>query len=572
MATYYLGLSTSGHDPALALVNEQGSVVFAEATERFVQDKRAWGIAPDHVNHLEHALVAIGFDWSNDHLRVASSWPMIKADIPVQVSNAMLPATDGMWLRTLQAQAQTNAGASLLRLGLASEMPEVLRFDHHLSHAVAACYQSPFRDSDCLVVDGEGEVGAVSMFDMRGRQLKRRWRSWGPGSLGTYYAWLTMLCGFDWRLGEEWKVMGLAAYGQVEPDLAEALRPMLLVQNGRLRFADDEIVQAARAAAMPYARDRSEPLMKAADLAATGQAVYSYYLDQIINDIRSADVSALVLSGGCALNSSYNGTITGRLGYDRVFVPSAPADDGNAIGAAVLAWMHHTGTKIIPDSDGSPFLGSTASQRTIDKVIASARGLKVTDVKDRVAEVVAEKLAEGQIIGVMRGRAEFGPRALGNRSILADPRSAEMKDRINRLVKGREPYRPFAPVVLANDVANWFEATQTSPYMSFTVPWRPYVRTMVPAVVHEDGTGRLQTVAPEIAPWMADLVSQFGKITGTPILLNTSFNIMGKPIVHSVEDALGMLFTSGLDALLVEDLVVEKMEWTSDRSTQQGTL
>lgn len=558
MATYYLGLSTSGHDPALALVDEGGRVIFAEATERFVQDKRAWGIAPDHVNHLEHALKAIGFDWAKDDLRVASSWPVVKAEIPVQVSNAMLPATDGMWLRSLQAQAQTNAGASLLRLGLATEMPNVLRFDHHLCHAVAACYQSPFQDADCLVVDGEGEVGAVSMFDIRGRSLKRRWRSWGPGSLGTFYAWLTMLCGFDWRLGEEWKVMGLAAYGQVLPDLAEALKPMLLVQNGRLRFAEDAVVQAARAAAIPHARDRSEPLMKAADLAATGQAVYGYFLDQIVGDIRSADIQSMVLTGGCALNSSYNGTIAGRLGYDRVFVPSAPADDGNAVGAAVLAWMLHTGAAAIPASDGSPFLGSTASGKTLDKVAASAGGLKVTDVCGHAAQAVAQRIAAGQIMGVMRGRAEFGPRALGNRSIIADPRPADMKDRINRLVKGREPYRPFAPVVLAEDAENWFERAHLSPYMSFTQPWKASVRSRVPAVVHEDGSGRLQTVDSVTSSWMTDLVQHFGQITETPVLLNTSLNIMGKPIVHSVEDALGMLVTSGLDAVLIEDLLVEK--------------
>ena len=556
MATYYLGLSTSGHDPALALVDSDGHLVFAEATERFVQDKRAWGIAPDHVNHLELALNSVGFDWAKDQLCVASTWPMVKAELPVQVTNAMLPATDGLWLRALQAHAQGNAGASLLRLGLTSEMPDVLRFDHHLCHAVAACYQSSAQDADCLIVDGEGEVGAVSLFDLRDRSLKRRWRSWGPGSLGTFYAWLTRLCGFDWRLGEEWKVMGLAAYGQVLPDLAEALQSVLEVHNGRLRFAEDSVIEAARATAALHARASCEPLMKAADLAATGQAAYSLYLDKIIADIKG-EVPTLVLSGGCALNSSYNGTIAGRLGYDRVFVPSAPADDGNAVGAAILAWMHHTGAVRIPESDGSAFLGSTAAARTVEKVVSGAGGLKVTDVSGKAAHAVAERLAAGQIIGVMRGRAEFGPRALGNRSILADPRPAGMKDRINLSVKGREPYRPFAPVVPADEVDQWFHRAQPSPYMSFTLPWRSEAISRVPAVVHEDGTGRLQTVAPDTAPWMADLVHQFGQITNTPILLNTSFNIMGKPIVNSVEDALGMLVTSGLDAVLIEDVLVE---------------
>lgn len=558
MATFYLGLSTSGHDPALALVDGTGRLVFAEATERFVQDKRAWGIAPDHVSHLERALAAAGFDRARDRLRVASSWPVIKAAVPVQVSNMMLPATDGLWLRSLQAQAQTNAGASLLRLGLATEMPEVLRLDHHLCHAVAACYQSPLRDADCLVVDGEGEVGSVSLFDMRGRVLKRRWRSWGPGSLGTFYAWLTMLCGFDWRLGEEWKVMGLAAYGRVLPDLAESLQTMLVVDRGRLRFADDAVVDAARAAAGLHARGPGAPLMQAADLAATGQAVYGVFLDRILQDVRADAVPNLVLTGGCALNSSYNGTIAGRMGYDGVFVPSAPADDGNAVGAAVLAWMQDTGATAIPASDGSAYLGSVAAPRAVARLLGDAGGLRRTDVSGRAADAVAARLEAGQIIGVMRGRAEFGPRALGHRSILADPRPAGMKDRINRQVKGREPYRPFAPVVLADAVGDWFARPQPSPYMSFTLPWHGRHRDRVPAVVHEDGTGRLQTVAADTAPWMTDLVQAFGRRTGTAVVLNTSFNIMGKPIVHSVEDALAMLVTSGLDAVLVENVLIEK--------------
>lgn len=558
MATFYLGLSTSGHDPALALVDGAGKLVFAEASERFLQDKRAWGIAPDHVPHLERALAAVGFDAGRDRLRVASSWPLVKGDLPVQVSNAMLPATDGLWLRSLQAQAQANAGASLLRLGLASEMPEVLRFDHHLCHAAAACYQSPLQDADCLVVDGEGEVGAVSLFDLRGRVLKRRWRSWGPGSLGTFYAWLTMLCGFDWRLGEEWKVMGLAAYGRVLPDLQAALQTMLVVDRGRLRFADAATVASVRAAAERHARPPEAPLMQAADLAATGQAAYGHYLDLILHACRAEDVPALVLTGGCALNSSYNGTVAGRMGYDRVFVPSAPADDGNAVGAAVLAFLRDTGAEAIPDSDGSPYLGSSAAPRTLVKLQQGLGGLKATDVTGQAAEAVAARLEVGQILGVMRGRAEFGPRALGNRSILADPRPAEMKDKINRLVKGREPYRPFAPVVLAEEVGDWFDRPQPSPYMSFTLPWQSRHRDRVPAVVHEDGTGRLQTVDRATAPWMTDLVQAFGRKTGTGVVLNTSFNIMGKPIVHSVEDALAMLVTSGLDAVLIEDLLIEK--------------
>ena len=558
MSRIFLGLSTSGHDPALALVDEAGRVAFAEATERSLRDKRAWGVAPDHISHLECALIAAGFDKTVDELIVACSWSGVKAEIPIEVSDALLPATDGLWLRRLQSQIQTNAGASLLGLGLVRQMPSVMGFDHHLCHAVNACWQSPLHDATCVVIDGEGEVGSMSVYDLRGRKLKRRWRSWGPGSFGTYYAWLTNGCGFDWKLGEEWKVMGLAGFGTVQPDLAEALEAMLIMENGRPRFADDAVLSVAREMAGRYGRRRVDPIMQAADLAATGQAVYGRMVDRLLEACRRETPGALILAGGCALNSSYNGTIAGRTGFDPVFVPSAPADDGNAVGAALLAWMSAQGLAVIPESDGSAYLGNRPDPHSLERLLSHSDGLKVSDLGGRSAETVAERLAAGKILGVMRGRAEFGPRALGHRSILADPRPAGMKDRINQRIKGREAYRPFAPVLPAVKADAWFERVQLSPYMSFTLPWRVSRRAQVPAVVHEDGTGRLQTVCADSAPWMNALLSHFEARTDIPIVLNTSFNIMGKPIVDMAEDAVAMLMTSGLDGVVIEDILLEK--------------
>ena len=557
MTNWYLGLSTSGHDPAFALVNGEGRLVFAEATERFMQDKRAWGIAPDHFPHLESGLRAAGFNFGSDTLKVSSSWSGVKADVPVQVSGALLPTSDGEWLRCLQRTAQENAGASLLRLGLAATMPEVRRFDHHQCHAVAACYSAPFDDAACLIIDGEGEVGAASLFHMKNRSLKRAWRSWGPGSLGTYYAWLTNMCGFDWRAGEEWKVMGLAAFGEPDPSLVEALAAMIVSDRGRLQFADEAVLGAAYKAATPFRREAHEPIEGAAVLAASGQAAYGMMVDRVLEAVLTGQPENLVLAGGCALNSSYNGTIAAKFDGVNVFVPSAPADDGNAVGAALLGWMADHPGHSLPQGDGNPFLGSCANDVTVAK-LADVAGAKVRDVSGASAAVAAAMLADGKIMGVMRGRAEFGPRALGNRSILADPRPKDMKDRINRLVKGREAYRPFAPVVPEDEVSTWFGRSQQSPYMSFTLPWREAVRDRVPAVVHEDGTGRLQTVNDESNGWMAALLREFNAKAGLPIVLNTSFNIMGKPIVHSVEDALAVLMTTGLDAVLIDDLLVEK--------------
>ena len=558
MALFHLGLSTSGHDPALAIVDADGKLVFAEATERFLQDKRAWGIAPDHVPHLEAALKQAGFDFGSDSLAVATSWKKIKAELPVELMGELLPVTDARWLRELHAGINTHAGASLLRLGIVQQMPEVRRYDHHLCHAATACAFAPVDTASCLIVDGEGEAGAVSMFDLRGRELQRRWRSWGPGSLGTLYAWLTQLCGFDWRLGEEWKVMGLAAYGTARPEIRDALVALLEVEEGRLRFADKERLADLVARIRQFARPADAPLMSAADLAASGQAAYAALADRVLSGIVDGAEGNLVLGGGCALNSSYNGTIAGRMPFDRLFVPPAPADDGNAVGAALLSWMESAKTSRVPALPATPYLGSVAGKGALARLENLSGIARVSDVSANSEDRVAELLAAGKIVGVMRGRAEFGPRALGNRSILADPRPADMKDRINRLVKGREPYRPFAPVLCEEDVADWFEHAQPSPYMSITLHWREAMARQVPAVVHADGTGRLQTVSSTSAPWMHTLVRRFGERTGVPVVLNTSFNIMGKPIVHSVEDALAVFMTSGLDAVLIEDLLIEK--------------
>lgn len=559
MTAFHLGVSTSGHDPALAIVDDNGAVRFAEATERFVQDKRAWGIAPDHVPHLESALAQVGFDAARDTLAVGTSWAGVKAELGKAPQDALLPARDTLWMQGLQGLLHATAGRSLLRLGLADAPPDPMRFDHHLCHAVAAAWFAPVDDAVCIVLDGEGEVGALSVFDMRARRLTRRFRSWGPGSLGTFYGWLTGLCGFDWRKGEEWKVMGLAAFGQVIPELAEVMRGMVAVDRGRLRFADPETLRRVTDRCQPHVRRPADPVEVAADLAATGQAVYAALADQVIADCIAGDERLpLILSGGCALNSSHNGTIRDRFALPALHIPPCPADDGNAIGAALLAYMRTNGRDAVPRGNGSPYLGSAVPIRMLDKLRVSARGLAVRDMGDGSARAVADCLVQGRIVGVMRGRAEFGPRALGNRSILAAPQLSGMKDRLNAEVKGREAYRPFAPVVRLADTSAWFECAQPSPYMSVTLPWHASRRDMVPATVHADGTGRLQTVTRDTAPWMVDLLDACEDLNGIPVVLNTSFNIMGKPIVHSVEDAVAMLMTSGLDAVLVEDMLVEK--------------
>ena len=559
MTAYYLGLSTSGHDPALAIVDEEGRLVFAEATERFLQDKRGWGAAPDHVHHLSAVLRALNLDLPSARFVVATSWSQIKADLDVSVSEVLLPAAESHWIRGLQARAQRDAGASLLQMGLGGQMEaDIRRYDHHLCHAVAACHSAPFSEGLCLVMDGEGEVGAASLYRLKEGWPRRLWRSWGPGSLGTYYAWLTGLCGFDWKAGEEWKVMGLAAFGTPDSELVRALGDVMTIEAGRIRLSGEAMIAAAKDAAARHARQPSQPVMLAADLAASGQLAYARMADQVVAACLDAQPGNLILTGGCALNSAYNGTVLRRFPVRALHVPCAPGDDGNAVGAALLAWHQDHPDAALPRGDGSPFLGTRPAGAKIAAAVANAGPLHVHGTTGFTAEAIAERLAAGRIIGVMRGAAEFGPRALGHRSILADPRPKDMADRLNIRVKGREPYRPFAPVVPLDRMGDWFEHAQPSPYMSFTLPWKASARPRVPAVVHQDGTGRLQTVDASSDPWMSDLLQAFERKSGVPIVLNTSFNVMGKPIVHTVEDAMAVLMTTGLDGVLLGDALVEK--------------
>jgi len=426
-----------------------------------------------------------------------------------------------------------------------------------LCHAVNAIYSAPFANALVLIVDGEGENGSVSLYQMENRKLKRLWRAWGPGSLGPFYCWLTTLCGFDWVAGEEWKVMGLAALGTPDLKLAAQLEKLLIIENGRPIFAEQKIFSEVVKLLQGYQRLPNEPIENAANLAATGQFVYQKFMDQIIASLAKYNEENLVFTGGCALNSSYNGLLQANCDFKQVHVPSAPADDGNAIGAALLGWSKVLGKAEMPFSEGACYLGSIPDPQAIEATVKNSAWTS-RSFKNDSAKIVAEELASGKIIGVFRDKAEFGPRALGHRSIFADPRPAHMKDIINNKVKGRESYRPFAPMILEDHQSEWFECTRPSPFMAFALKFKPEKSYLVPAVVHADNTGRLQSVNKTTDPWLYALLQEFYMLTGVPILLNTSFNVMGKPIVHSVEDAVSVFGTTGLDGLLLQDTYFEK--------------
>ncbi len=582
---FYLGLATTFHDPALALVGPDGTLLFAEAAERFLQYKRAPNCEPDIPARVVDLLqdyvppgseLVVASTWGpqfTDFLRgqagagtfdlmalAAHTTALNRSFVPEQAERVFIADLHGAQERvghgTLLALNQEARITGTPRATIAGQR----RYPHHLCHAAYGLWGSPFVEATALVVDGMGETGAAAIYRLQDGRITELRRHRGRGSLGFLYGLITDLAGFDQVKGEEWKIMGLAPYGNPDPDLSALLAPLCTIESGRLRFAEAETIQAV-AAEIRARRPADASETGWADLARCGQDFFGTLMDVLVAEAAALGPSDnLVIAGGCGLNSSYNGRMLGRSGFARLHVPSAPADDGNAVGAAWLAYAEDH-----PDWAGpppasrplTPYLGSRVSTTAMERLAEQEpRARRVGHAE--ATRAAAQILAAGGLVGWVQGRAEFGPRALGNRSILADPRPEGAKDALNAKVKYREAFRPFAPSILAEAGPDWFADYADSPYMERTLVWHEHVRARVPAVVHQDGTGRLQSVTPERNPAYAALIAAFADITGVPILLNTSFNVMGKPILHSAEDAILMFYTTGLDALVVEDWLVVK--------------
>ena len=583
---FYLGLATTFHDPALALVGPDGAVLFAEAAERFLQYKRAPNCEPDpparmgallkeYVPHGSEIVVASTWgEQFSDFLRGqagAGTFDLMRLSAhPTALNRSFVPEqAERVFIADLHG-AQERAGHGTL-LALTQEVrmtgaaprariADRRRYPHHLTHAAYGLWGSPFEEATALVVDGMGETGAAAIYRLGAGRIAEVRRHLGRGSLGFLYGLITDLAGFDQVKGEEWKIMGLAPYGQADPELARLLGRLCAVEGARLRFADAGTIRAV-AAELLARRPEDARETGWADLARCGQDFFCDLMDVLVAEAHAlAPSENLVICGGCGLNSSYNGRVLARSAFARLHVPSAPADDGNAVGAAWLAYAQDNPGWAGPRADArplTPYLGSRVATAPMERLAEHEPRARHLD-HDGVTREAARILAAGGLVGWVQGRAEFGPRALGNRSILADPRPEGAKDALNAKVKYREGFRPFAPSILADAGPDWFEDYSDSPYMERTLVWREPVRHRVPAVVHADGTGRLQSVTPQRNPAYAALIRAFCDITGVPILLNTSFNVMGKPILHDAEDAILMFYTTGLDALVVEDWIVVK--------------
>jgi carbamoyltransferase len=442
----------------------------------------------------------------------------------------------------------------------------ILRFEHHHSHAASSFFYSGFPDAAVLTVDGVGEWATTTYGRGRGRELEIFEEVHFPHSLGLLYSTLTSFLGFRVNDGE-YKVMGLAPYGR--PTRLDALRRLLELRprgqfaldmryfdwSGGARMYTDALGELL---AMP-ARAPGAPLAAAhRDLARSLQQLLEEVLLAKVRYLATAvDSPNLCLAGGVALNCVANRRLLAEGPFARLFVQPAAGDSGACLGAAALAHAALTGEA----PAGAPLeqvdLGPEYGAEEIACLLAAA-GVAARDYagrEDELLDAVVERLLAGQVVAWFQGRMEFGPRALGARSILADPRRPEIRDRINRLIKQRESFRPFAPSVLLDHAARHFALDHPSPFMLETCPVRSPLA--LPAITHVDGSARPQTVDPRRLPRFAALLAAFHRRSGCPLLLNTSFNVDGEPIVCTPEDALRSMAAARLDALVLGDHLVD---------------
>ena len=466
--------------------------------------------------------------------------------------------------------------------------------EHHLSHAASAFYPSPFDSAAVLTLDGVGEWTTTSLAVGNGRDLKVLKEIHFPHSLGLLYSAFTYYAGFKVNSGE-YKVMGLAPYG--EPRYADLIREKLIIvaEDGSFQL-DMSYFDYATGLTMtnkkfdtlfggPPRKAEAELTQREMDLAASIQKVTEDIIIQLVIQIaRETKEKNLCLAGGVALNCVANGIILREKIFDNIWIQPAAGDAGGALGAALSAWhLHHSRERVVSserDAMKGAYLGPEFSDNEIESELKACGAVYHKLTQDNLIDKVAGALADENAVGWMQGRMEFGPRALGGRSIIADPRSPKMQKQLNLKVKYRESFRPFAPSILREDVNEWFEHDADSPYMLlvadvqkhkrramtaeedalFGVDKLNVPRSSVPAITHVDYSARIQTVHSDTNPRYHAVISKFKEKTGYPLVVNTSFNVRGEPIICTPTDAFKCFMGTELDVLAIGNYLLLKEE------------
>lgn len=588
--TVVLGVNAfHGDASAVAL----GAVVepIAVAEERFTRVKHWAGFPREALRYVLDA--AAGGDW-----RDVASLAVARKPRAFLTRKTWLALTHWRSLpRALRRLANLKEVGSLgarltAEFGLLPDSaPRVHAVEHHLAHVASAYFASPFEEAACLTVDGFGDFVSSMQAVGRGNTIEVLDRVHFPHSVGLFYTALTQHLGFM-RYGDEYKVMGLSAWGEAR--YAKKLEKILILKP-RGRFALDlryfrhlrEGVEMTWEDGEPVlgpvysqrlvellgpARGADEPVQQRhRDLAASVQQVYEEALVHMVRWlVQRTGLRRLCLAGGCGQNSLANGKLYEQAGLDALFVQPAAGDDGTALGAALWVWhalLGHQRDWTMKHAYLGPAYAESAVLAALEARLPGAgrgegrfNGYSVQAVRDpaRLVEATARAIAAGEVVGWYQGRGEWGPRALGARSILADPRRADARELLNQKIKRRESFRPFAPSILEERASEWLESVRPDPFMTQVFPVRAACRTRVPAVVHADGTARPQTVGQSAEPRYRALIEAFERETGVPMVLNTSFN-ESEPIVNEPGEAIDCFLRTRMDRLVMGDIVVMRV-------------
>ena len=588
-----LGISCYFHDAAAALIRD-GQLIAAAEEERFTRKKHDYEFPQ---NAIDFCLKFANINSRDLDYVVFFEKPFIKFERLLLCSMQTFPRSlklfreamitwlgDKLWIR------------HLIEKKLKLPASKILFSEHHLSHSASAFFCSPFDESAILTVDGVGEWTTATIGIGKGTDIKILKEIRFPHSLGLLYSAFTAYLGFEVNEGE-YKAMGMAPFG--EPKYVDKVKKLIRLSGDGSFELNMEYFSFHQSSEKTYNRKFENlfgPSRKPdsyfftsqsgypsyfgekpsnydelctenqfyADIAASIQAVTEVILLKMANQAhQETGLKNLCMAGGVALNSVANGKILKQTPFDQIYIQPSAGDGGGALGAALFAYHMVLGNprKFLMKH---AYWGEEHGNGEIDSFLKeNAIPHERIENEGRLIERVADQLSAGKVVGWYQGRFEWGPRALGNRSILADPRRTDMKDIVNTKIKFREPFRPFAPSVLVEETGNYFslpEASNHYParFMLYVVDVNEDKHDVIPAITHVDGTGRLQTVQKEINPRYYKLIETFGQATGVPVVLNTSFNLKGEPIVNTPQEAFSSFQRSGMDVLVMGDYVVTK--------------